>query len=351
MKKPSPSFIWHAGPAAWGSALIAGFGCALPLLLGLFSGHPGFFWASLGAFHAAQANPMHRLGMLRMLMLCILGACSTGLGFWAGEHYQSSFILFAAFGLLLAWLQRFGKETGKFAVSLVICLSLGQSQLGLSSLHNPNAVAVLFILGGLWVMLLAFGLRGLHGLRMWPYMPRFISIIKVLMRHSQSLPQTQWRLHALSCTLALGLCALVVNLTNVDRGYWLTLTVLATLQVGFYSSLQRALLAILGSLSVAVLLILLGHSLQSPTLMVSLLLPLIILSRAWQANHYGLFMLQSILCSVLLAECLALDWHVPEVRLLNSLTGVAVALAVALLIHGLQRWLQHRLSRQLPSTE
>ena len=84
------SFSWHPGPIAWGPAVIAGLGCALPLLLGLFSGHPGFIWASVGAFQAAQANPLHRLGMLRMLMLCGLGACSAGVGFWAGSHPDAS---------------------------------------------------------------------------------------------------------------------------------------------------------------------------------------------------------------------------------------------------------------------
>src|SRR3990167_5719205 len=168
-------FSWHAGPPAWGPAMVAGFGCALPLLLGLFSAHPGFLWASAGAFQAAQANPLHRLGMLRMLMLCGLGACSAGLGFWSAGHPYASFFIFAAFGFLLAWLQRFGSEAGN----------------------------------------LAFGLRGMHGLRMWPYMPRFISIFKVLKRHAKRLPQQQWRLHALACTLAFALAGLVVNLAGL----------------------------------------------------------------------------------------------------------------------------------------
>ena len=55
--------------------------------------------------------------------------------------------------------------------------------------------------------------------------------------------------------------------------------------------------------------------------MVMTLLPLVILSRALQANHYGLFVLQTSLCFVLLAESLAQDWHLAEVRLLNALIG------------------------------
>lgn len=330
------SFTWHAGPPAWGPAVIAGLGCALPLLLGLFTSHTGFLWASVGAFQAAQANPLHRFGMLRMLLLTALGACGAGLGFWAGSHPLISLALFATFGLLLAWLQRFGSEAGKLGIGLSICLCLGQGQFGMGNLHNPYAVATLFSLGGLWVMLLAFGLRGVHGLRMWPYMPRVISLLKVLRRHAQRLPRRQWRLHALACMLAFAASGLVVNLAGLSRGYWLTLAVITTLQLDFHNSLVRAVQASLASLAAAGLLILLGHSLQSPPMMVMMLLPLIVLSRALQANHYGLFVLQTSLCFVLLAESLSRDWHLPEVRLFNALIGTALALAVALLIHALQ---------------
>ena len=100
-----PRTRWYARTPTWGAALVAVVGCALPLLLGLVSSHPGFLWAALGAFQAARANPLHRFGMLRMLLLTGLGACSAGLGFWAGSHPLLSLCIFAAFGLLLAWLQ------------------------------------------------------------------------------------------------------------------------------------------------------------------------------------------------------------------------------------------------------
>lgn len=333
-------FTWHAGPPAWGPAMVAGLGCALPLLLGLFSGHPGFLWASAGAFQAAQANPLHRFGMLRLLLLTLLGACSAGLGFWAADHSLLSLGIFAGYGFLLAWLQRFGTEAGKLGIGLAVCLCLGQGQYGIASLKNADAVAALFILGGLWVALLAFGLRGMHGLRMWPYMPRLMSILKVLKRHARRMPQQRWRLHALGCTLACAGAGLIVNLASLPRGYWLTLAVIGTLRLEFQVSLVRALQASMGSLLAAVLLIYLGHSLQSPPLMVATILPLIFLSRAFQAHHYGLFVLQVTLSFVLLAESLSQDWHLAQLRLLNSLIGVVLAMLVALLIYGLEQWLQ-----------
>jgi uncharacterized membrane protein YccC len=196
-------------------------------------------------------------------------------------------------------------------------------------------------------MLLAFGLRGVHGLRMWPYMPRFISIFKVLRRHARRLPQRQWRLHALMCTLAFTLAGLIVNLAQLERGYWLTLIVVGTLQLDFQGSLVRALRSIMTSVACAGLLILLGYSLQDPALMVALLLPLITLCRGLQGKRYGLFVLQSSICFILVVESLAQDWDLAEGRLLNALFGVVLALFIALLGHGLRQRLERRQSQPL----
>jgi hypothetical protein len=342
------TFNWHAGPPALGPAVIAGLGCALPLVLGLFSGHPGFLWASAGAFQAAQANPLQRFGMLRLLLLTLLGACSAGLGFWSASHPLLSLCLFGAYGFLLAWLQRFGTEAGKLGLGLAVCLCLGQGQFGLGDLKNADAVGALFVLGGLWVALLAFGLRGLHGLRMWPYMPRFMAVLKVLKRHARRLPEQRWRLHALGCTLGCAAAGLIVQLGGLQRGYWLTLALLATLQLEIRGSLVRALQLSMASLCAAALLIYFGHSLQSPPLMVAFILPLIILSRAFQAHNYGLFVLQVTVSFVLLAESLSHDWHLAQLRLFNSLIGVVLAILVALLMHGLAQWLSRDRSESQP---
>ncbi|HBX57708.1 MAG TPA: hypothetical protein DEH10_20355, partial [Pseudomonas sp.] len=58
--------------------------------------------------------------------------------------------------------------------------------------------------------------------------------------------------------------------------------------------------------------------------------------------HYGLFVMQTTICFVLLAESLAQDWHLAEVRLLNALFGVVLALLIALLMHGLRQLLEKR---------
>ena len=77
-------------------------------------------------------------------------------------------------------------------------------------------------------------------------------------------------------------------------------------------------------------------------MMVAIMLPLIMLSRALQANHYGLFVLQTTVCFVLLAESLAKDWHLPQVRLFNVTLGILLTLFIALLMHGLRQWLENR---------
>jgi hypothetical protein len=343
-------FGWQPPSPAWGSAIIAGLGCALPLSLGLVSSHPGFLWAAVGAFQAARANPLHRFGMPRMLLLIFLGACGAGLGYWVAQDHLLSLAVFAAMGFFLAWLQRFGVEAAKLGLGVAVCLCLGQAQQQSGELNNPYAVAALFSLGGLWVALLAFGLRGAHGLRTWPYIPRLRNLLKVLRRHARRLPQQAWRLHALSCTLALGLAGLAVTLTDLSHGYWLSLIVLATLQLNLYGDWRRSLWTCVASLTTAILMILFGSSLQSPALMAAVVLPLIMLTRSIQANNYRLYMLQSIACCVLLAESLAGDWYLLEPRLLNALIGFGLAVTVLLLTEGGRHWLLHGAPRSSSPT-
>ncbi|WP_375738381.1 FUSC family protein [Pseudomonas boanensis] len=333
------SLHWHAGPPAWGAALIAGMGCGLPLLLGLFTSHSGFLWVATGAFQASLANPLHRLGMLRMLLLTSLGAASAGIGYWSASHPVLSLVTFATFGLLLALLQRLGNEFGKLGAGLAACLCLGQGQAGIGNLHNGLAVGALFAIGGLLVMLLAFTLRASHGLRLWPLLPRLRGLTKVLSRHIHRQSQRLWLIHALACSLAGAMAGLAVSLSDLPRGYWLTLTVLTTLQMNHSMSLVRGIQRCCGSLIGAVMLIGLGQWLQTPGMLVAFMLPLIILSRAFIAQHYGLFVVQTTVCFVLLAESLAQDWDLPELRLYNTLLGAALALLVSFLAHKTQqRW-------------
>ncbi len=80
--------------------------------------------------------------------------------------------------------------------------------------------------------------------------------------------------------------------------------------------------------------------------MVMILLPLVVLGRAFQANHYGLFVLQTTLLFLLLAETLAQDWNLPQIRLINAAIGVSVALLIATLMHLLHRLLARRSLRK-----
>ncbi|MGH8354872.1 MAG: FUSC family protein [Pseudomonas sp.] len=332
------SLTWHALAPAWGAAVVAVLGCGLPLLLGLLTNHSGFLWAAIGAFQAGLSNPLHRLGMLRMLLLIALGACSAGTGFWVATQPLASLLAFATLGYLLAWLQRYGNESGKLGIGLAVCLGLGQGLHGVGDLHNPYAVATLFALGGLWVMLLAFILRGMHGLRMWPALPRLKGLFRVLRRYAWRLPQQRWLLHASGCSVAAGLAGLVVSLAQLSHGYWLTLCVLTALQLDAQFSLRRVFERCFASLLAALLLGLLGHALQSPALLVATVLPLIFLSRAFLAHRYGLFVLQTTLCFVLLAESLSPDWQLAMLRLQNSVLGVGLVLLVAGGLALVQRW-------------
>ena len=146
--------------------------------------------------------------------------------------------------------------------------------------------------------------------------------------------------------LAGALGGVIVNMAQLPRGYWLTLAVFTTLQMDLERSLVRALQASLGILAAAAILIYIGHGLADPPLMVMILLPLVVLGRAFQANHYGLFVLQTTLLFLLLAETLAQDWNLPQIRLINASLGVGVALLIATLMHLLHLLLARRSRRK-----
>src|SRR5690606_4148511 len=195
---PSAAPRWRPPHPTWGTAIIAMLGCALPLSLGLLSGHPGFLWAAVGAFQAARANPLHRFGMPRMMLLILLGACGSGFGYWVAREPVLSLVVFASMGFLLAWLQRFGTEAAKLGLGVAVCVCLGQGLEQAGEVINPMAVSMLFCLGGLWLALRACGRRGMHGWRSWRDTPGVGSILQWLRRHARPLRHRRRRLHGVS---------------------------------------------------------------------------------------------------------------------------------------------------------
>ena len=324
--------------ATWGMAIIAVLGCALPLCLGLVSGHSGFLWAAIGAFQAARANPLHRFGMPRMMLLIGLGALSSGLGYWVAADLWLGVWVFGLMALALAWLQRFGNEAAKLGLGTMVCLCLGQGLQQSGDLTNPFAVAALFVFGGLWTALLAFGLRAAHGLRMWPNTPHLGGLLKALRRHAKRLPKRQWRWHALTCVIACAGAAWLVHYSALSHGYWLTLAVLVPLQLNLSQRLGYALLSAILGLVVACVIMFTAYTIGEPAKLVTLVLPLIMLCRAIQANGYGIYMLQSAGCCLLLAESLSGDWHLWQARLLSAVTGLLLSASVLVAVYCMRNW-------------
>lgn len=326
----------------WTAAWVALLGCALPLLLGQVSGHPGFVWAALGAYHASRAHPLHRFGMLRMVLLTAFGAYSVALGFWAAGEPLISLGLFALYALILVWLQRLGNEAGKMGMGLLICLCLGNGQYIFSSFDNPHAIAALFMLGGAWATLLAFFLRGLHGLRMWPHTPRLLSILRVMRRHAQLQPLSQWVPYAIVSVLVLAVAGSLVAWFELPNGYWLTMMILPILHLGLLRHPWRALSIASAALLLGVSLIVAGYSLNGMPVIMPLLLLMVFLSRAFQAKHYGMFFLQSMLCYLLITESLSSDWSDPQTRLTSLGIGTGLAFLVIAIMALQQRLQRHK---------
>ncbi len=315
-------------PPAWGPALAAALGCALPLMLGVFSGHPGFYWATLGAFVASLADPRQRLGMHGMLLLSSAGAFSVALGYWAGQTTMASLLAFLLFGLLLAASRRLGPEPAKFSFVITLCLALGAGQFGRGSFDNPAAIATLFLLGALGVTLLGFGLRGLHGLRMWPQRPALKVLWRLTRRwRQQPLGRHEWLSLATHAVLVC-LAGVAASMLVFPDSHWLSFAAILLLgplrQTPWPMLLLRGGLLVLG----AAALMFFGYSLVGTPLMVMIAIAMVALFRLLQARPPALFLLQSCLGLLLLSESLSGAWSEPQWRLVNAALGSALALLI-----------------------
>lgn len=332
-----------SGPA-WGPALVAGLGAVLPLTLGAVTQHAGFYWATLGALVAALANPLGRLGMAGLLLLILLGACSVALGYGVAVHPLACALLFAGAALALVYLQWAGGELAKLGFALALCLCFGQGRHGDGSFDNPAAIATLFLLGGLWVALLGFGLRGAHGLWMWQPLPDWTVLSRFARRQRRAQASRLWTAGVLVAALGGALAGFFASHVDWSQSPWLTLPVFLLINLRWQRGWQRPLLAGLSLLALLALLALLGYSLAGTPLMLLTALPLSMLCRLFQARPYGLFALQGALCLLLVSETLSPDWSDPRWRLLNTALGIAIALGIlfAIRLAGRLPGLSHR---------
>lgn len=138
--------------------------------------------------------------------------------------------------------------------------------------------------------------------------------------------------HALRVAIVTTIAVLVTRLLNLPRGYWVTITALIILQPFAGATLIRGLQRVLGTVGGALLTVALVAVIHDST---GLLVVVFVLAAACVAFLRVNYLIYSILLTptfVLLAEMSAGDWHLAELRVVNTLIGGALGLAGAWLL-------------------
>jgi len=132
--------------------------------------------------------------------------------------------------------------------------------------------------------------------------------------------------HALRVGVTAALAVVATRAIGLPRGYWVTLTVLITLQPYRHATFLKALQRVAGTVGGAIVAALLLASLHSSDALLVVATLLAGVSAAVLQLNYALFAFFLTPTFVVLAELNARDWHLAEVRIINTIGGGVLAL-------------------------
>jgi len=173
-----------------------------------------------------------------------------------------------------------------------------------------------------------------------PHIPPALAILTIVedrppvletLRASLTLNSFAMR-HALRVAIVTAVAVLVTRLLNLPHGYWVTITAIIILQPFAGATLIKALQRVLGTVAGALLTVAFVAVIHDSR---GLLVVVFVLAAACVAFLRVNYLIYSILLTptfVLLAEMSAGDWHLAELRAMNTLIGGALGLAGAWLL-------------------
>jgi uncharacterized membrane protein YccC len=138
--------------------------------------------------------------------------------------------------------------------------------------------------------------------------------------------------HALRVAVAGGIAVAFTRAFHVDRGYWLTLTVVVVLQPYTSATVQRGLQRVAGTVAGAIVAALLLSVVHTPMQMMAVVFVGAALTVATLPVNYGLFSFVLTPTFVMLAEVHAIDRHLVWLRVDNTLIGALLAWLAAWLL-------------------
>jgi uncharacterized membrane protein YccC len=133
--------------------------------------------------------------------------------------------------------------------------------------------------------------------------------------------------HALRVAIVTAVAVLVTRVLGLQRGYWVTITAIIILQPYAGATLVKGLQRVLGTVAGALLTVALVALVQDTRGLLIVVFMLATVCVAYLRVNYLIYSVFLTPTFVLLAEMSAGDWHLAQVRVLNTLIGGALGLA------------------------
>jgi uncharacterized membrane protein YgaE (UPF0421/DUF939 family) len=139
--------------------------------------------------------------------------------------------------------------------------------------------------------------------------------------------------HALRLAVASTIAVALFKLFRLERGYWLTITVLVIVKPVFADTRKRTGDRVLGSVAGGVLAALLAAGIHNLVILDLLLVVFSVLAYSNVRYHYGLFVFFLTPFVVLMIETVQpTHWYIVLIRIFDTLMGAAIALIVTYLL-------------------
>jgi hypothetical protein len=247
-----------------------------------------FIWAFLGGMASAYGEVVSQIGFISVLAFAVSLGIPESIG--AGIERMAAFIAGGLWGTILTLLLwRFDRKTSQLS-------------------EAPDADQVLTIKDGVgtdWTKKFASNLS-------------FRSIIFE---------------HALRLAVASTIAVALFKLLRLERGYWLTITVLVIVKPAFADTRRRTSERVLGSVTGGALAALIAACVHNVVILDVLLVVFSVLAYSHLRYHYGLFVFFLTPFVVLMAETLqSTPWQIALTRIFDTMMGAAIALIVTYLL-------------------
>jgi hypothetical protein len=139
--------------------------------------------------------------------------------------------------------------------------------------------------------------------------------------------------HALRLAVASTIAVALFKLLRLERGYWLTITVLVIVKPTFADTRKRTMERVLGSLAGGALAALLAAGVHNVVILDVLLVIFSVLAYSHMRYHYGLFVFFLTPFVVLMVETVQPShWYIALTRIFDTLMGAAIAFIVTYLL-------------------